>query len=74
MVHSDLGNFLFGDGEPDLTPPRIQLLDREMLLLHGGQRGVVGKLCKDLVNIRTAVIQKVSLSPLLFLLYFFEFG
>jgi len=74
VVRSDLGDLLLGDGEPDLTSPRIQLLDGEMLLLHGGQRSIVGELCEDLGDVRTPVVQKVSLAPFLLSLHFFQFG
>lgn len=71
VMHTNLGDLLFSDSEPDLTSPCIQLLDGEMFLLHHGQRSIMGKLCKDLGDIRTPLIQKLSLSPFLLFLHLF---
>lgn len=68
-MHTNLGDLLFSDGEPDLTSPCIQLLNGEMFLLHHGQRSIMGKLCEDLGDIRTPLIQRLSLSPFLLFLH-----
>lgn len=74
MLHTNLGDLLLSDGEPDLPSPCVQLLDGEMFLLHDGQWSIMGKLCKDLGDIRTAIIQEFSLSSFLLFLHLFQFG
>lgn len=71
IVHTNLGDLLLSDGQPDFPSTCVQLLDGEVFLLHYGYRSIVGKLCEDLGDVRTPLVQKVSLSAFLLFLHLF---
>lgn len=74
VMHTNLGDLLFGNGQPDLTPPCVQLLNGQMFLLHHGQWCIMGELGEDLGDVRAPLFQKLSLPTFLLLLHLFQFG
>jgi len=71
---ADLWYLLLGDGEPHLAAARVQLFHGQVLLLHHGQRCIMGELGEHLVDVRTPLVQEVPpLSALLLFLHLLQF-